>query len=184
MSLCRSEELDQLLRGELSAARAAELHAHLERCAACSHEVAWLRLEGELFARRASRSAPLASSAGPQFPLSPSEVEGRQIPLHLVRGERSLPVARRDSLSASPSMRERAGRVSRWRAAAAALAACAVLMAGGRFWSPEGEPARVSSVPVSRERAQSVDLIAALEHRYGACLVATPGPWGCGQLDN
>lgn len=56
MSRCgRVEQLDALVTGEVSGARADELHRHASSCSVCRHELRWLQSERALFAQRAAR---------------------------------------------------------------------------------------------------------------------------------
>jgi anti-sigma factor RsiW len=59
---CSSDDLEALARGELDPARAAEVEAHATRCAACKHELTWLRAERLLLDGRRARQAQLAPS--------------------------------------------------------------------------------------------------------------------------
>ncbi|WP_437569229.1 zf-HC2 domain-containing protein [Sorangium sp. So ce542] len=54
MSGCRPEAVEAYALGELSAAEAAEVEAHLAGCSACAEELAWVRREQALFAARAA----------------------------------------------------------------------------------------------------------------------------------
>jgi anti-sigma factor RsiW len=54
MSGCRPEAVEAYALGELSAAEAAEMEAHLAGCSACAEELAWVRREQALFAARAA----------------------------------------------------------------------------------------------------------------------------------
>lgn len=50
--MCSTEELEALVAGTLSPEEAARVQAHTDGCAACKDELAWLRTEAELMARR------------------------------------------------------------------------------------------------------------------------------------
>ncbi|MBX7100251.1 MAG: hypothetical protein K1X89_21220 [Myxococcaceae bacterium] len=56
MSCRRTEQLDALVLGELSAPAARELSAHAARCAPCALELRWLESERALFRQRAARA--------------------------------------------------------------------------------------------------------------------------------
>jgi anti-sigma factor RsiW len=59
---CSTEDLETLLGGGLAPDAAAELEAHVAACPRCRDELAWLRAEAELMARRrATQAAPAAS---------------------------------------------------------------------------------------------------------------------------
>ena len=53
--MCSPEELEALVAGALSAEEAARVQAHVDGCAACRDELAWLGAEAELMARRRQR---------------------------------------------------------------------------------------------------------------------------------
>ena len=56
MSRCgKTEQLEALVMGELDVARATELEMHTSRCAACHHELNWLKSERVLFEHRLAR---------------------------------------------------------------------------------------------------------------------------------
>lgn len=50
--MCPTEELEALVAGELDAADAARVQAHVAGCATCKDELTWLQAEAELMARR------------------------------------------------------------------------------------------------------------------------------------
>jgi hypothetical protein len=56
MSACNQDDLLELARGELPPDRAAEVESHIATCAACAHELSWLRTERALF--RKHEAAP------------------------------------------------------------------------------------------------------------------------------
>jgi anti-sigma factor RsiW len=57
LSRCgKTEQLEALAMGELSLSRAGELEAHTARCAACHHELNWLKSERLMFKQRLSRA--------------------------------------------------------------------------------------------------------------------------------
>ncbi|MBS1151067.1 MAG: hypothetical protein H6Q89_2765 [Myxococcaceae bacterium] len=56
MSRCgKTEQLEGLVMGELDLARTTELELHTSRCAACNHELNWLKTERVLFEQRLAR---------------------------------------------------------------------------------------------------------------------------------
>lgn len=56
MSRCRrTEKLEALVLGELSAPEALELRNHARSCSVCRHELRWAETEKTLFAQRAAR---------------------------------------------------------------------------------------------------------------------------------
>ena len=57
MSRCgKSEQLEALVMGELGAARVTELELHTSHCAACHHELNWLKSERLMFEQRLARA--------------------------------------------------------------------------------------------------------------------------------
>jgi hypothetical protein len=50
--MCSMEDLEALVAGRLDADAAARVQAHADACASCKDELAWLRAEAELMARR------------------------------------------------------------------------------------------------------------------------------------
>jgi hypothetical protein len=59
---CNTEELEALVFGKLDADTAAAVEKHAAGCGACADELAWLRAEQELMARRRAAQAPLSPS--------------------------------------------------------------------------------------------------------------------------
>ena len=56
MSRCgKTEHLEALVMGELNLARATEVELHTRQCAACHHELNWLRSERVMFEHRLAR---------------------------------------------------------------------------------------------------------------------------------
>lgn len=53
--MCSTEDLEALVAGALAPENAARVNAHVEGCAACRDELAWLRAEAALMARRRER---------------------------------------------------------------------------------------------------------------------------------
>ena len=57
MSRCgKTEQLEALVMGELKPARITELEQHTSRCAACHHELNWLKSERLMFEQRLARA--------------------------------------------------------------------------------------------------------------------------------
>jgi hypothetical protein len=56
------EELDALCSGELPPELGSQVEDHARRCPSCGHELAWLRAERELVARRAAKTPALDKS--------------------------------------------------------------------------------------------------------------------------
>jgi len=61
------EELDALSSGELPPELGSQVEDHARRCPACGRELAWLRAERELLARRAAKAPALDKSIWQQF---------------------------------------------------------------------------------------------------------------------
>jgi hypothetical protein len=59
------EELEALVAGKLEADERARLWAHVDECATCRDEVAWLRAEAELMARRRGREKDVPDALWP-----------------------------------------------------------------------------------------------------------------------
>ena len=159
MNDCRPEELEALLDGELSAPRLATLAAHLEGCARCSRENAWLVAERELFAQRALREAEPRALW--------SAVDARA---HGPRHRASTERWRRVGLGVAASL-------------------LLLVTFGPRGASPPPHsfaPVASGARSFSDELGFSPDPqsgIVTLEQRYGACLVATPNAASrCGAL--
>lgn len=154
---CREHELDALLAGELSLADAERVRAHAEGCAACTHALAWLRLERGWMAQRARREP-----ARPALRFSALEARLAEA----TRASRPTPF--------------RGTWAHQWKMALGAVAAVVFVA-----FSMAQVPPAASEEPWSRD-AWSImtngeacedttgEAMAALEARVGACLVASP----------
>ncbi|WP_224369183.1 anti-sigma factor family protein [Hyalangium versicolor] len=172
MSLaCREQELDMLLAEELSPTDAERVRAHVESCAACAHALAWLKLERGWMAQRARRmparpalsfealEARLATEAEPVRPMAARMAEPRR--------------------AARPTQ-HRAQWSHRGMMAMGAVASVAFML----FGVVQVRPVRSLEEPWNQEVLASglllacVDpsgeAVAALEDRFGACLIASP----------
>jgi hypothetical protein len=78
------EELDALCSGELPPELGSQVEDHARRCPSCGHELAWLRAERALIARRAAKSPAVDKSIW-------QKVEERAYaPIPLRRGKQTL----------------------------------------------------------------------------------------------
>jgi len=78
------EELDALCSGELPPELGSQVEDHARRCPSCGHELAWLRAERDLVARRAAKAPALDESIW-------QKVEKRAYaPIPLRRGRQTL----------------------------------------------------------------------------------------------
>ena len=163
-SSCTPSRLDRLLAAELPAAEAEALRAHVQRCSACAHELAWQRQERGLFLQRTRRRSS-AAAARPALRWEALEQRLRQ---------------------AVPAVRARAQWGHRGTMALGALAA--VLVAGFSVML-SAQPATEldawvggsSSEWMTRAPSPEADCIepgpdavARHEARFGACLLASP----------
>ncbi|HEX8705160.1 MAG TPA: zf-HC2 domain-containing protein [Myxococcaceae bacterium] len=165
MSLvCREQELDALLAGELSPAEAERVRAHAESCAACQHSLSWLKLERGWMTQRARRSTGRPA-------LDFSAVQARL-------AAKSAPLPR--PVRAAPQRTHWSQRGMLAMGAAAAVAF--LLFGGGQPVSPahysveeawSSQEVLVSSLPPACMDL-SGEAVAATEDRFGACLIATP----------
>ena len=169
---CREQDLAALLAGELALADAERVRAHTEACAACSHALAWLRLERGWMAQRARRM--------PERPaLSFSALEARlaaaKAPARPVRAPVAMP---RRSERATP--RRRSDWAQRAMMALGAVSAVAFIFfgvaqvrpvsSGEELWSQEVLASGLLQACVD----PSGEAVAALEDRFSACLIASP----------
>jgi anti-sigma factor RsiW len=173
MSLsCREQELDALLAGELSPADAERVRAHAEGCAACTHALAWLKLERGWMAQRARRTParPALSFSALEARLATPGAAARLAPAPVAAPHRP---ARAHSRRAEWSHR---GKMALGVAAATAFFLFGVAQVR--------RPVSSSEVPWSQEVLASGMLqacvdpsgeaVAALEDRFNACLIASP----------
>jgi len=159
-SPCAPSRVDQLLAGELAPAQAEALRAHVQRCGACAHELAWQRQERTLLAQRARLRAQ-AAQPRPGLRWETLEQRLRQVPA-----------------------RARAHWGHRGTMALGALAA--MLVAGFSVVlsaqpAPDAGGAWGGAELVSRAPSAEADCIepgpdavARHEARFGACLLASP----------
>jgi anti-sigma factor RsiW len=160
MSACdlqRADALDALVQGELTPAQEGPLRAHLQGCAGCARELAWLRAERvALKSRPAPPPAVVSLRAG-----------ARPAGLDAVR-ERARRLQARDRAAARRSL-----------LLAGFAAAAALLVAVGGGARPPSLPALASEeaelasvIPWCGELAG--DEVGRLESAFAACLIATP----------
>ena len=162
MSGCRAEDVEALLAGELGPAQQTEVQAHLEGCARCARERAWLEAERALFTQRALREAE-------------PKALWRAVD---ARAHRSAPRLRASA--------------ERWRCVGLGVAASLLMVVtfgprGRSLSRPSRDPVSSSA---GRSFADELGFspdpqggIATLEQQYGACLVATPNAGSrCGEL--
>lgn len=175
MSLaCREQELDALLAGELSPADAERVRAHAQGCAACSHALAWLKLERGWMAQRARR---MPARPGLDF----AALEARLARADTNASARPTPVlaaAKRRETRATPRRTEWSHRGMMAMGAVAAMAFIffgvvqvrPVNSTGEVLWSQEVLASGLVQACVD----PSGEAVAALEDRFNACLIATP----------
>ena len=173
MSLaCREQELDALLAGELSRADAERVRAHAEGCAACTHALAWLKLERGWMTQRARRMPARAS-------LSFEALEAR------LAAAKQAPARPESTRVPEPRRAERTpARRSNWSyrgvMALGAAAAMAFIVFGVVQARPVNAPEELWSQDVLASGLvqacvdPSGEAVAALEDRFSACLIATP----------
>jgi anti-sigma factor RsiW len=171
MSLsCREQELDALLAGELSPADAERVRAHAQGCAACSHSVAWLKLERGWMAQRARRmpARPALDFSALQARLA-SSASARPAP---------APVATPHRASRNPLRGQWSHRGVMAMGAAAAVAFIIFGVTQARPVHSSSEVLWSQDVLVSGVLQACVDpsgeAVAALEDRFSACLIASP----------
>ncbi|ADO68284.1 anti-sigma factor family protein [Stigmatella aurantiaca] len=159
---CREQDLDALLAGELPSGEAERVRAHAEGCAACAHALSWMKLERSWMTQRARRmpSRPALNFETLQArlgtaPARPAPPEPRPSP-------------RRTWSWSSP------GKMA--LGAAAAVAFLALNMARlppassiDESWTQEA----LASGLLACEDTSSQE-VAAMEARFGACLIASP----------
>ena len=155
---CREPELDALLAGELSPEEAERVSAHAATCATCTRALAWLRTERGWMAQRARRM-PVRPA------LSFEALEARLRPPPAPRQVR----------------REPRGLVAMMGAAAAVAFMALSMMprsastSRSSFSSEDAwSEGLVSMAQVPACMDPSVDAVARVEARFGACLLASP----------
>lgn len=171
-NVCREQDLDALLAGELSLADAERVRAHAETCAACNHALAWLKLERGWMAQRARRmpARPALSFAALEARLAAASAPAHPAPAPVVasrRPERATP-------------RRRSDWSHRAMMALGAVAAVAFIVfsvtqvrpvhSSEELWSQEVLASGLLQACVD----PSGEAVAALEDRFSACLIASP----------
>ncbi|QRK10632.1 zf-HC2 domain-containing protein [Archangium violaceum] len=151
---CRESDLDALLAGELSEEEAERVSAHATTCVTCARTLAWLRLERGWMAQRARRmpSRPALSFGALEARLRPSQAphQGRW---------------------------EHGGRMALGAVAAVAFMALSLVPQARPTSFDSEEPwgdglVSVATVPACMD--PSVEAVARVEARFGACLLASP----------
>lgn len=152
---CREPELDALLAGELSPEEAERVSAHAATCVTCTRALAWLRTERGWMAQRARRmtARPALSFEALEARLRPPPAP-RQVRRELVAMMGAAAAVAFMALSMMP------------RSPSTSLAA----FSSEDAWS-EG---LVSMAQVPACMDPSVDAVARVEARFGACLLASP----------
>ncbi|MDC0712310.1 zf-HC2 domain-containing protein [Stigmatella sp. ncwal1] len=159
---CREQDLDALLAEELSPAEAERVRTHAEGCASCAHSLSWMKLERGWMTQRARR-----------MPSRPAlNFEALQARL-----------ATAPARPAPPERRPAPGRTWSWSSpgkmalgVAAAVAFLAVNLTRmppassiEESWTQEA----LASGMLACEDTSSQE-VAAMEARFGACLIASP----------
>lgn len=156
---CRESDLDALLAGELTPEEAGRASAHAATCATCTRALAWLRMERGWMAQRARR-----------MPSRPAlNFEALEARLHPPPAPRQ---ARRE---------HRGGLVAMMGAAAAVVFMALSMLprthptSRASFSSEDAwSEGLVSIARVPACMDPSVDAVARVEARFGACLLASP----------
>ncbi|QRN97991.1 zf-HC2 domain-containing protein [Archangium violaceum] len=151
---CRESDLDALLAGELSAEEAERVREHVATCAGCTQSLAWLRMERGWMAQRARRMPARAA-------LNFGALEAR------LRAAAAAP--RRGEWSHRGMMA--------MGAAAAVFFVLLSLVPGNPTLTLSEEPWRDGLVSVAQVEAcmdPSLEAVARVEARFGACLLASP----------
>ncbi len=154
---CRESELDALLAGELSPEEAGQVSAHAATCATCTRALAWLRTERGWMAQRARRmpSRPALRFEALEAKLRPpAPRQARREPRGLVAMMGAAAAVAFMALSMLP------------RSPSTSLAS----FSSEEAWS-EGLVS-IAQVPACMD--PSVDAVARVEARFGACLLASP----------
>ncbi|MDY7230309.1 zf-HC2 domain-containing protein [Hyalangium rubrum] len=171
MSLaCRELELDALLSEELSPAEAERVRAHVDGCAACQHALSWLKLERGWMTQRARRTParPALDFSALQARLAAPSPTVPPAPIKESRVRRAL--ARRGEWA-------HGGKMVMGAAAAVAFFVFGVtpmrpVPSVDEVWS--SQEVVLASGPVLACVDPSGEAVAALEDRFGACLIASP----------
>jgi anti-sigma factor RsiW len=149
---CRESDLDALLAGELSAQEAERVRAHAATCAGCTQSLTWLRMERGWMAQRARRMP-----ARPALSFGALEARLR---------------------TATPRQGEGSHRGRMAMAAAAAVTFLLLsLVPKNPTQTLSEEPWGDGLVSMARVEAcmdPSLEAVARVEARFGACLLASP----------
>lgn len=181
-----ADELLALLLGEVGPARAAEVGAHVERCAECARELAWARAERALIARRPAPRADalwegivarlaaqqptslggseLSRPAGERDPVGPvgeGASPARRAGPFGQRASASPVIPRASAVSSTPASRR-----ARWARRAAAGAAVAAAVAVGISLRPR-PPGPVAAEAVDEGDSVDPRALAALDKAEG-----------------
>ncbi len=176
---CRTERLEALLEGALAPAQTDGLQAHLSACAACRHELEWLRAEQTLMDQRRRRLDASADLLWSRVsvrlePAAPAAVAAPMWARLTSRLRRAAPWAA-PTVAASEPVRSHPP--ARW-ALGVLAAGMLFLTFSARVGGPTPPAAPLHPGEVADEQnGYSLDpqwMISTLEQRYGACLVATP----------
>jgi anti-sigma factor RsiW len=155
---CREPELDALLAGELTPEEAERVSAHAATCATCTRALAWLRTERGWMTQRARRmpARPALSFEALEARLRPPPAprQVRREPRGLVAMMGAAAAVAFMALSMMP------------RSPSTSLSS----FSSEDAWS-EG---LVSMAQVPACMDPSVDAVARVEARFGACLLASP----------
>jgi len=151
---CPVDCLESWAKGELPAAAAAQVSAHVAGCPACAHEAAWMRLEHATFAERARRIAPRPA-------------------LTFARLEARLRLPVRSSPRSSRGFRAAMG-------ASAAIATLSVFLSVLASAPASLDEPMLPALAAERSTVAACvdptrDAVVLLEAHLGACLMATPG---------
>ena len=169
MSLsCREQELDALLAEELSPADAERVRAHAQGCAACSHALAWLKLERGWMAQRARRmpARPALDFSALQARLASASAHPAPAPV------------------ATPRLAARTASRGHWAHRGVMAMGAAAAVAFIFFGVAQVRPVHPTEVLWSQEVLvsgvleacvdPSGEAVAELEDRFRACLIASP----------
>lgn len=161
-SHCPEQDLDALVAGELSPPEAGRVRAHAETCAACTQALAWLKLERGWMTQRARRM--------PERPAL--NFEALQARLEAAPARPVAPAPR-----TSPRWRERWAATGKMALGAAAAAAFLIINMSQMPPAASLEESWTQDALASGLLAcvdTSSQEVAAMEARFGACLIASP----------
>ncbi|SEU02326.1 anti-sigma factor family protein [Stigmatella erecta] len=156
---CPEQDLDALLAGELSPAEAGRVRTHAETCATCAQALAWLKLERGWMAQRARR-----------MPARPAlNFEALQARLE------SAPTRPREPRT-SPRWAgfwAATGKMALGAAAAVAFLVLHTQLSPAASIEESWTQDALASGLLACEDTSSQE-VAAMEARFGACLIASP----------